>query len=775
MMTRWVIRVLFDLAVSGALCISLYAVFWGVEPEARSLYWQKVRRLHALDTFLNEAVLRAHSGLLLSYDPLVFAVTESNKTHEALKEPPLFLPQEGEAELAGLIERSASVSAEKTELVERFKSENAVLRTSLHYFPILITDVADRAASLALPKVGARAQAVAGAVMLFKTTGDSEAETRVHATLASLEQVASLPESAPLRTELTLIERHSRIILERKPIVDRLVRDILATTTTGAQLAVERRYAQLEARALGATIERRHWILALLLGAVIFGMLEVMGSMQRAARTKEKLALELQAAHERLEREHQRELELGAARIRFLAMTSHEIRTRLTTIVSSTEMLMAFGSKWGAERNRDHFERIRVAAEGMKRMVEDILLIGRAEAGNLTSSPAPILLNAFCQELVETFEQQSQGARVIHYEFEGDASVSLDERLLRHVLGNLLSNALKYSAADDGAEIIAPAMRALYEEAARVAASPINVVVLGENGVGKELLSRAIHSFSPRKAGPFVALNCAALSESLVLSELFGYEKGAFTGALQSRAGLLESASGGTLFLDEVGELPLSMQSKLLRVIEEKKVMRVGARTEREVDVRFVAATNRDLDEEVAAGRFRQDLYFRLNGVSLTVPPLRERREEIRPLASMFLARALGSLQAPPLSIDEATFEVLERYPFPGNVRELKNLIERGAALCRGRVLLVEHLPEKVRCFAERSGKSPGSELRSLSESSSWSSFPPSSRRGERHQILEALDKCAGNQTRAAELLGISRRTLVTRLGELDIPRPRKR
>jgi signal transduction histidine kinase len=251
-----------------------------------------------------------------------------------------------------------------------------------------------------------------------------------------------------LRTELTLIERHSRIILERKPIVDRLVRDILATTTTGAQLAVERRYAQLEARALGATIERRHWILALLLGAVIFGMLEVMGSMQRAARTKEKLALELQAAHERLEREHQRELELGAARIRFLAMTSHEIRTPLTTIVSSTEMLMAFGSKWGAERNRDHFERIRVAAEGMKRMVEDILLIGRAEAGNLTSSPAPILLNAFCQELVETFEQQSQGARVIHYEFEGDASVSLDERLLRHVLGNLLSNALKCSAAD---------------------------------------------------------------------------------------------------------------------------------------------------------------------------------------------------------------------------------------------------------------------------------------------------------------------------------------
>lgn len=328
---------------------------------------------------------------------------------------------------------------------------------------------------------------------------------------------------------------------------------------------------------------------------------------------------------------------------------------------------------------------------------------------------------------------------------------------------------------DDGAEIIAPAMRALYDEAARVAASPINVVVLGESGAGKELLSRAIHSFSPRRAGPFVALNCAALSESLVLSELFGYERGAFTGALQSRAGLLESASGGTLFLDEVGELPLSMQSKLLRVIEEKKFMRVGARNEREVDVRFVAATNRDLDEEVAAGRFRQDLHFRLNGVSLTVPPLRERREEIRTLANMFLARAQASLKVPPLSIDEATLEVLERYPFPGNVRELKNLIERGAALCRGPVLLVEHLPEKVRWCAERSGKSPGGELCSPSGASSWPSVPPSSRRGERHQILEALEKCAGNQTRAADLLGISRRTLVTRLGELDIPRPRKR
>jgi len=328
----------------------------------------------------------------------------------------------------------------------------------------------------------------------------------------------------------------------------------------------------------------------------------------------------------------------------------------------------------------------------------------------------------------------------------------------------------------DGVVVVDPVMKALYEQVARVAASSINVLVLGENGVGKELLARAIHNLSARKAGPFVALNCAALSESLVLGELFGHEKGAFTGAFQARAGLLESASGGTVFLDEIGELPLSMQSKLLRALEERKVMRVGARVEREIDVRFVAATNRDLEEEAERGAFRQDLYFRLNGMSLTVPPLRARRNEVRQLARMFLARARASQAAPPLEIAESTFGLLEQYHFPGNVRELKNIMDRGAVLCPGGVLLPEHLPEKLNQASRPGSYAP---LKPSSSPPSQNS-PLSPRRdpegrADRAQVLEALERCAGNQTRAAELLGISRRTLVSRLSDFEIPRPRKR
>lgn len=327
----------------------------------------------------------------------------------------------------------------------------------------------------------------------------------------------------------------------------------------------------------------------------------------------------------------------------------------------------------------------------------------------------------------------------------------------------------------DGVLVLAPCMRALYAEAALVAPSSINVLILGENGVGKELLARAVHRLSARRQGPFIALNCAALSESLVLGELFGHEKGAFTGAFQARPGLLESASGGTLFLDEIGELPLAMQSKLLRVIEEKKVMRIGARAERDVDVRFVAATNRDLEGDVLSGGFRQDLYFRLNGMSLTVPPLRERPEEIRPLARMLMTRARAAQSASAVEISEEAGRILERYAFPGNVRELKNIIDRGAILCERGWLLPEHLPERVR---QPSNASPSSLARGSRSPASGDevgapSQPPSSR--VRFQILEALEQCAGNQTRAAALLGISRRTLVTRLSDLDIPRPRKR
>jgi len=330
-------------------------------------------------------------------------------------------------------------------------------------------------------------------------------------------------------------------------------------------------------------------------------------------------------------------------------------------------------------------------------------------------------------------------------------------------------------AASDGVVVLDSNMQALYDQAARAAASSINVLVLGETGVGKELLARALHNLSARQSGPFIALNCAALTETLLESELFGHEKGAFTGALQARAGLLESAAGGTVFLDEIADLPPSIQTKLLRVLEDKRVLRVGARAERAVDVRFVAATNRDIEAEAEAGTFREDLYHRLNGISFTIPPLRQRPAEIAALSRMFLARCNAELgRQTSLSLSTEVLEVLESYAWPGNVRELRNVIERGAVLCSGEVLLPEHLPARVLSRAQgRSSSTPPALENSRADVILRA-------RGElqaieRQRIADALEQSAGNQTRAAEILGISRRTLVYRLSELGVTRPRKR
>jgi two-component system response regulator AtoC len=322
---------------------------------------------------------------------------------------------------------------------------------------------------------------------------------------------------------------------------------------------------------------------------------------------------------------------------------------------------------------------------------------------------------------------------------------------------------------------------------ARVAAGVISVLVLGETGVGKEILSRRIHALSPRASRPLVCLNCAALSESLLESELFGHEKGAFTGALQAKAGLLESADGGTVFLDEIGEMPLSVQAKLLRVIEQREVTRVGAVRPRPIDVRFVSATHRDLEAEIARGRFRQDLYFRLSGISLALPPLRERVDEIEPLARSFVeqsCRAMRRRQVP--SLAEEAVETLRRYQWPGNIRELRNVMERAVLLSSGDVIGREHLPvEKLgevlppsvhftAPFASlprprAASPEPGGE-------SARETLPPAAGEiDERLAILQALEKHGGNQSLAAVALGMSRQTLIRRLQEYAIPRPRKR
>jgi len=308
------------------------------------------------------------------------------------------------------------------------------------------------------------------------------------------------------------------------------------------------------------------------------------------------------------------------------------------------------------------------------------------------------------------------------------------------------------------------ATRRVLELVERVAPSTITVLLLGETGVGKEVVAEALHAASGR-SGRFVKLNCAAISPALLEGELFGHERGAFTGADRARPGLVETADHGTLLLDEVGELPLELQAKLLRVLEEREVLRVGGREARRVDVRFVAATHRDLREAAERGTFRRDLYYRLNGVAIEVPALRARPADVMPLAMRFLAPT-GKV------LSERTLSILLAYAWPGNVRELRNAVER-AALLAGPSPLVEpeHLPPEILDYVAH-GSLPPSDSPPRPEDPGAPADPESL--SERDRILWALEECAGNQTRAAKLLGISRRTLVTRLGEHGIRRPRK-
>ena len=309
----------------------------------------------------------------------------------------------------------------------------------------------------------------------------------------------------------------------------------------------------------------------------------------------------------------------------------------------------------------------------------------------------------------------------------------------------------------------------------RVAAgSNLSVLLLGETGVGKELFARRIHDLSPRANGQLVRVNCAALVESLLEAELFGYERGAFTGAAAAKPGLLEAASGGTLFLDEVGELPLSTQAKLLRVLESGEVTRVGALRPRPVDVRFVAATHRDLPSLVSSGKFREDLFHRLDGVAVRIPPLRERKSEVVALAESFIAssaKAAGTV-APSLSDDAA--ERLKAHPWRGNVRELRNVIQRSVLFCNGAVLDAKGLQFETLGAVMSAPHASAATMPPAPSSHDEGGADLSPDRQERRvRVLDALERTVWNQTRAAEILGISRRTLQSWLIELNIPRPR--
>ena len=303
-------------------------------------------------------------------------------------------------------------------------------------------------------------------------------------------------------------------------------------------------------------------------------------------------------------------------------------------------------------------------------------------------------------------------------------------------------------------------MQALRATVERLAVGTISVLLLGETGVGKEILAEQVHFASRRTGKPFLRINCGALSETLLETELFGHEKGAFTGAAQTKVGLLESANGGSVFLDEVGELPPGLQVKLLRVLENREVLRVGALRPRPLDVRFIAATNRDLERAVRDGTFREDLYFRLGAATVAVPPLRERVSEIEPLTELFLARASGELgRRTPRLADDAR-ETLLRYSWPGNVRELRNALERAVLLCDD-VVEARHMPARL-----LEGRPTPTTPRLLRDDIDEI---------ERNRIVEALGQCAGSQSAAARVLGVSRSTLLARIDQHGIPRPRKK
>jgi DNA-binding NtrC family response regulator len=299
-----------------------------------------------------------------------------------------------------------------------------------------------------------------------------------------------------------------------------------------------------------------------------------------------------------------------------------------------------------------------------------------------------------------------------------------------------------------------PAMQRVNELIARVGASDASVLVYGETGTGKELVARAVHAASPRRDGPFVALNCAAVPPALLESELFGHARGAFTDAKNSRQGLFLEASGGTLFLDEIGEMPLEMQAKLLRVLQERKVRPVGANTEIAFDARILTATHRDLEADVENGRFREDLYYRVNVVRIDVPALRERSSDVLSLAAHFLRSACERNGTGPLQLSAQLADRLIAYQWPGNVRELENCMERAVALARFDHLTLEDLPEKIRAYsADRLPMDTDDvdEIVSLDEI-------------EQRYTIRVIKLLNGNKARAAQLLGLDRRTLYRKL-----------
>ncbi len=340
--------------------------------------------------------------------------------------------------------------------------------------------------------------------------------------------------------------------------------------------------------------------------------------------------------------------------------------------------------------------------------------------------------------------------------FKNDDLLQVVEEALEQSAPHREQARLRYATPAAPARIIGASapMQKLFEMIALAAESLSTVLIMGESGTGKELVARAVHDMSGRK-GPFVPVNCAAIPSDLIESELFGHMGGSFTGARAPRAGLFEAADRGTIFLDEIGELPLPMQPKILRTLQEGTIRRVGSNAEKHVEVRVVAATNRNLEEEMQAGRFREDLFWRLNVIRLPVPALREHAFDIPLLVEHFIAKNAAAAAKPPLTMSQEALAILTAYAWPGNVRELENAIERAIAFARGGVITAENLPERVRTKGDASALVVRASAQNLTL-----------REIEREYILEILRRTEGNKKRAAEILALDRKTLYRKLDE---------
>ena len=388
-------------------------------------------------------------------------------------------------------------------------------------------------------------------------------------------------------------------------------------------------------------------------------------------------------------------------------------------------------------------------------MISDVRMPGLSGLETLQRArkdfPAlPVLLVTAYADIRDAVEAMRDGA--LNYLAK---PIDLDELLatVRQATGIAKTEPLKLGAQKKlPPNVIAqsPLTTALFQDIALIAPSETRVLISGESGTGKEVVADTIHAWSARANGKLIKINCAAIPENLLESELFGHEKGSFTGASAMRIGRFEEADGGTIFLDEITEMSPGLQAKLLRVTQDGKFQRIGSNREIRTNARILAASNRDLEAEVKAGRFREDLFYRLNVVELNLPPLRERREDILPLANLFV----GEFARNRARLAEATVNCLQHYPWPGNVRELRNAIERAVLLSQSELILPEHLPAKLREAAKSAAPLPAIDAQTMDEI-------------ERHAILAALKQHQSNRTETAKALGISRRALLYKLQRL--------